>query len=144
VSSLQRREATPRCAQSGPGLKAGHETRSRGLRTCSSLCSTFCFLASISSDALTRPPSAFSFQVDRWYRTICFIFSVSYVVNVATLVAYPLVNLLGTRSFIFAVLDQPASMRLTDATFQAPMFWLNTAAELSISSKNIQPSQVAL
>jgi hypothetical protein len=24
-------------------------------------------------------------------------------------------------------------MRLTDATFQAPMFWLNTAAELSIS-----------
>ena len=74
--------------QSGPGLKAGHE--SRGLRTCSSLCSTFklkfCFLASISSDALTRPPSAFSFQVARWYRAICFIFSVSYVVNVATLV----------------------------------------------------------
>jgi hypothetical protein len=75
---------------------------------------------------LTRPPSAFSFKVARWYRTICFIFSVSYVVNGRR---YPLVNLLGTRRFIFAVLDQPASMRLTDATFQAPMFWLNTAAE---------------
>jgi hypothetical protein len=55
---------------------------------------------------------------------------------------YPLalVNLLGTRRFIFAVLDQPASMRLTDATFQAPMFWLNTAAELSISRIKEHPA----